>query len=76
MKRRVKDAVGYCRKCGSDAVLRHTNKGYADYPVYSIKKKYFSIVCSNPECRHSTCGYEDPKAALAAWVCDGNRARF
>lgn len=62
MKRRVKDSVGRCKVCGSDAVLSRYGMKYAD------RKKRWSVVCSNPVCRKTTPGYDDPKDALAAWA--------
>lgn len=67
MKRRVKDAVGRCKVCDSDAVFRYTSKDYPD------KKKHWSVVCSNPDCRKTTPGYDDPKDALMAWSSSWGR---
>lgn len=60
MVRYLKHEVGKCKKCGSSAVFSISGK-YAD------KKRHVSVVCSNPECRRHTSGYDTENDALNAW---------
>ena len=64
--RRVKDAIGVCKYCDSDAVLRNWYKDYSD------GAPHWSVTCTNPNCINHTAECSSKSAAMAAWKSAGN----
>lgn len=60
MIRRLKHSVCKYKICGSDSVFSQSGK-------YLDKKKHWSVICSNPDCRERTPGYSTQENALKDW---------
>lgn len=61
--RRLKNSIGRCKRCKSDIVISISGR-------YAIPGRFYSAVCSNPECARHTPGYFTVAVARAMAITE------